>query len=68
MHAAYYHLLDFQTHVNQAAGERYAIQNRHVYLLGAFNYHKQHGSIRGDDQYEDETGLIADEERSKYLE
>ena len=66
MHSAYHHLLDFQTHVNQAAGERYAVPNRHNYLLEAFSFFKANGSIVGDDQYETEIGIKANDERSKY--
>lgn len=68
MAPAYRDLLTFQTSVNQAAGERYAIQNRHDYLVKAFSYFKETGLIEGDEQYESGTDKNADEERSKYLE
>jgi hypothetical protein len=32
MDQAYHYLLDFQTCVTQAAGEKYAIRNRHEFL------------------------------------
>lgn len=66
MHQAYHHLLDFQTYVTQAAGEKYAIQNRHDYLAKAFQFYKATKSIQGDEQFEAATGQVADDERSKY--
>jgi len=38
MDTAYHYLLDFQTYVTQAAGEKYAIQNRHDFLDIGFYY------------------------------
>ncbi len=63
MHQAYYHLLDFQTYVTQAAGERYAIQNRHNFLAKAFDFYKDKQSIQGDYEYSSDTGKAADDER-----
>ncbi len=65
MHTAYHHLLNFQTYVNQAAGERYAIQRRHDYLISAFDFYKNDGGIEGDTQYLEATGNSADDERAK---
>lgn len=65
MHQAYHHLLDFQTYVNQAAGEKYAIQRRHDYLINAFEHYKNNGTIYGDDEYLKSTGNSADDERTK---
>ena len=63
MDAAYHYLLDFQTYVTQAAGERYAIQNRHDFLNRAFYYYKKNKAIEGDEAYLKLTGKKADEER-----
>lgn len=65
MHPAFYHLRDFQTYVNQAAGERYAIQGRHDYLSKAFEFYKDNGMISGDAEYFKQTGVSAHEERAK---
>jgi len=64
----YRDLLNFQTSVNQAAGEKSAIQIRHDYLAKAFGFFKENLFIEGDDLYESRTGNEADEQRSKYLE
>lgn len=65
MDAQYHYLLDFQTYVTQAAGEKYAIQNRHDFLGKGFQYYKQKGAIEGDDKYSEQTGKKADEEREQ---
>jgi hypothetical protein len=65
MDAAYHYLLDFQTYVTQAAGEKYAIQNRHDFLSKGFYYYKRKKAIEGDDKYFEHTGGKADEEREK---
>ena len=63
MHEAYYYLLDFQNYVSQAAGEKYAIQNRHDFLDRNFYYYKQNNVLEGDDKYFESTGKKADAER-----
>ena len=63
MDLAYRRLLDFQTYVSQAAGEKYAIQSRHNYLIKAFDFYKKNKSIEGDKQYESAHGNAADDER-----
>jgi hypothetical protein len=63
MDEAYHYLLDFQTYVTQAAGEKYAIQNRHDFLSKAFYYYKKSKAIEGDEAYFKDTGKQADEER-----
>jgi glyoxylate utilization-related uncharacterized protein len=63
MDEAYHYLLDFQTYVTQAAGEKYAIQNRHNFLDKAFYYYKKYKAIEGDDAYFKSTGKRADKER-----
>ena len=63
MHEAYYYLLDFQNYVSQAAGEKYAIQNRHDFLDRNFYYYKQNNALEGDDKYFESTGKKADAER-----
>ena len=65
MDPAYYYLLDFQTYVTQAAGEKYAIQNRYNFLDEGFNYYKQNHAITGDDDYYKNTGKKADSERER---
>lgn len=65
MDTAYHYLLDFQTYVTQAAGEKYAIQNRHDFLDKGFYYYKQHNAIEGDDKYFEDMGKKADVERQK---
>jgi hypothetical protein len=65
MDAAYHYLLDFQTYVTQAAGEKYAIQNRHDFLDRGFYYYKQKKAIEGDDKYFQNTEAKADVERNQ---
>ena len=65
MDPEYHYLLDFQTYVTQAAGEKYAIQNRHDFLVKGFNYYKQNNFIEGDDKYRARTGTKADTEREQ---
>lgn len=63
MDEPYHYLLDFQTYVTQAAGEKYAIQNRHSFLSRAFCYYRRNKAIEGDDAYLELTGKQADAER-----
>ncbi|MCJ7645611.1 DUF262 domain-containing protein [bacterium] len=63
MDEPYHYLLDFQTYVTQAAGEKYAIENRHDFLIENFDYFKAEHCIRGDKEYEIATGKSADSER-----
>jgi hypothetical protein len=63
MDAAYHYLLDFQTYVTQAAGEKYAIQNRHDFLGKALYYYRKNKAIEGDEVYLKLTGKRADKER-----
>jgi hypothetical protein len=65
MDRSYHYLLDFQTYVTQAAGEKYAIQNRHDFLGKAFYYYKKNKAIEGDDKYFEHTKQKADKEREK---
>lgn len=65
MDEAYYYLLDFQTYVTQAAGEKYAIQNRHNFLDRRFYYYMKNNAIEGDDKYFANTGKKADDEREQ---
>lgn len=65
MDKAYYYLLEFQTYVTQAAGEKYAIQNRHNFLDKGFYYYKQNNAIEGDGKYFEDTRKKADVERQK---
>jgi hypothetical protein len=65
MQPAYYDLLKFQTNVTQAAGEKSAIERRHNFLGEYFYYYKENKKIKGDDEYLENTGKKADEERKK---
>ncbi|MFA6979350.1 MAG: DUF262 domain-containing protein [Ignavibacteriaceae bacterium] len=61
---AYRNILNFQTNLTQAAGEKTAIQNRHEFLGDYFDYYKKTGGIiKGDEEY-NKTGN-ADKERDK---
>jgi len=64
MDEPYYDLLKFQTHVTQAAGEKYAIQNRHEFWHEYFYYFKTANMIKGDQEYLANTGKPADSERN----
>ena len=64
MNHAYRDILNFQTNLTQAAGEKSAIQNRHDFWRDYFSYYKSKGGIiKGDEEY-DKTGN-ADKERDK---
>jgi len=63
MDEPYYDLLKFQTHVTQAAGEKYAIQNRHEFWSEYFYNFKTENVIKGDKEYSEKTGRSPDEER-----
>ena len=65
MDAAYYDLLNFQTNISQAAGEKTAIEKRHDFLTEYFYNFKKHNKIKGDDDYTKTTGKNPDEERKK---
>lgn len=64
MDEEYHYLLDFQTYVTQAAGEKYAIRNRHEFLNKRFYYYRKNKTMEGDDKYFKTTGKKADEERN----
>lgn len=52
MNQAYREILNFQTSLTQAAGEKTAIQNRHDFLRDYFLfYKKRRGLIKGDEVY-----------------
>lgn len=65
MDPPYYDLLKFQTHVTQAAGEKYAIQNRHDFWHEYFYYFGKNNSIKGDEEYLKTTGESPDVERER---
>ena len=56
MSPAYYDLLQFQTNITQAAGEKTAIEKRHDFIDRYFYHYKKEGSIIGDAEYKKETG------------
>ena len=66
MDEPYYDLLRFQTHVTQAAGEKYAIQNRHEFWIEYFNHFKTANVIKGDKEYLKKTGRSPDVEREAF--
>jgi hypothetical protein len=51
MDSEYHDLLNFQTNVSQAAGEKSAIQTRHDFLKRYFHHFKQYQEIKGDRKY-----------------
>ena len=63
MDEPYYDLMKFQTHVTQAAGEKYAIQNRHEFWREYFYYFRTENAIKGDKEYLEKTGRLPDGER-----
>jgi len=63
MHRAYHPLVGFQTNVNQAAGEKSAIQKRHDFLQEYFYYYKEHRNIKGDETFHREEHKNPDEGR-----
>lgn len=65
MDQPYHELFIFQTNVTQAAGEKYAIQNRQDFLENYFYFYKKEKKIKGDKEYEKKTGINPDKERNK---
>ncbi|MFC2062601.1 DUF262 domain-containing protein [Chloroflexota bacterium] len=65
MHYAYHSLVGFQTNVNQAAGEKTAIQKRHDFLKEYFYFYKEHNKIKGDEVYYEIVHKDPDEERKR---
>lgn len=65
MDPPYYDLLKFQTHVTQAAGEKYAIRNRHNFWQEYFYKYKETKAIKGDEEYNKEAPRPADAERDE---
>lgn len=63
MDEPYHYLLAFQTYVTQAAGEQYAINRRHIFLVENFDYFRKENIIRGDKGYEELAGKPADSQR-----
>lgn len=61
----YRELLKFQSYVTQAAGERYAIENRQKFWEEYFAYYEKERRIKGDKEYRNRTKKDPDEERSK---
>lgn len=66
IHPAYYDILNFQTNITQAAGEKQAIVKRHSALNEYFEYYEHNGGkIKGDEEYRAETGRDPNQERSE---
>lgn len=64
MNTAYHDLLNLQTNINQAAGEKTAIEKRHTFLGEYFYYFKNNdGLIKGDAEFQKQTGKNPDSER-----
>lgn len=64
MDLEYRDILNFQTRLTQAAGEKTAIQKRHDFWREYFTYFKETGKIKGDDEYQASTGKDPDIERA----
>jgi len=66
MDLAYREILNFQTSMTQAPGEKYSIQRRHDFWKDYFNHYKKKGEIKGDEQYiKAKKGNNPDKEREK---
>lgn len=66
MDEAYYDLLQFQSNVSQAAGEKTSIQRRHDFLKEYFAiYNKGKGLIKGDEEYKQKTKKDPNKERAR---
>ncbi len=65
MDPMYHDLLNFQTNISQAAGEKSAIQERHNILDGYFYHFKKEKEIIGDKEYRDEIKKEPDSFRNK---
>ncbi len=64
MNRAYRELLNFQTSLTQAAGEKVAIEKRHDFWKDYFEYYMENkGLIKGDKEFKKETGNNPDEQR-----
>jgi len=68
MDSSYHDILNFQTNISQAAGEKRAIQARHDFIRKYFYYYKQsNGEIVGDREYYNTTHRNPDTLRSKIV-
>jgi len=65
MDREYQNLLKFQRYVTQAAGEKYAIENRHKFWTEYFEYYVKEEKIKGDKQFSKRTGTNPDDIRFK---
>lgn len=65
MDRAYRDILNFQTSLTQAAGEKTAIQKRHDFWKDYFAYYKKTGLIKGDEEYKNINKKEPDVERDK---
>ncbi|MFN0157352.1 MAG: hypothetical protein ACKVRP_04680, partial [Bacteroidota bacterium] len=64
MNREYRELLNFQTSITQAAGEKTAIEKRHNFLKEYFNMFKKEKCIKGDKEFK-KKGKDPDKERDK---
>jgi len=65
MNRAYREILNFQTSLTQAAGEKYAIQQRHDFWRAYFSYYQETKMIKGDEDFIKSEGKKPDDERDK---
>ncbi|MEK6780992.1 MAG: DUF262 domain-containing protein [Bacteroidota bacterium] len=66
MNRSYREILNFQTSLTQAAGEKTAIQKRHDFWRDYFKYFKEkNGLIKGDEEYKRSERKDPNEERKK---
>ncbi|MBN2396570.1 MAG: DUF262 domain-containing protein [Candidatus Atribacteria bacterium] len=63
MNKAYRGILNFQTSLTQAAGEKNAIQQRHDFWRDYFSYFKEKKMIMGDEAFFASEGINPDDER-----
>jgi hypothetical protein len=67
MDREYRDMLNFQTNVSQAAGEKTAIEKRHEFWRDYFYHYKKHKEIIGDSAYQKRTKNDPNKERAKII-
>lgn len=65
MNKEYREILNFQTSLAQAAGEKNAIQQRHDFWRDYFSYYQETKMIKGDNDFIKNEGIKPDDERDK---
>ena len=67
MNRAYREILNFQTSLTQAAGEKTAIEKRHDFWRDYFSYYKKTELVKGDEEYKKIEKKDPDDERNKVV-